>query len=151
MIKALAIANAAVTVLLIFALLFMWSRHHDVSNDTPEVVRTKRLEIVDRSGKVRAVAGTEENASANPKIILYDEAAREAAILTLNSKGLGTLYFQSKETEGKVAVGYLWGSDTVPTSESDPLGSWGIRVLGPNGQQNGFGLTIGGRPLGRSN
>jgi hypothetical protein len=41
------------------------------------------------------------------KLVFYDDAGREAAFLTVNSKGYGTMYFQDKTTEGKVSVGYL--------------------------------------------
>lgn len=116
----------------------------------PEVVRTNRLELVDQSGKMRAVLEIDAANSSNPKLVFYNDAGREAAFLTVNSKGYGTMYFQDKRTEGKVSVGYLWGSDTpTPPGEEDPLSSWGIRVRGINGVQTNFGLLSNGRPIPR--
>lgn len=59
--------------------------------EIPEIIRTKRVEVVDNSGKVRAVVGSEKGGSGMPEIILYDEGGGEAALLTLDSRGLGTM------------------------------------------------------------
>jgi hypothetical protein len=151
MIKLFAIWNTIVTVSLVAVLFALLSNHQDVkAADATDTVRTSRLEIIDRSGKTKAVLGVDQE-GANPKLVLYSNDGREAAFLTLNSNGYGTLYFQNKQTEGKVSVGYLWGSDTLGIKQAeDPLSSWGIRVRGLNGSQTNFGLLNNGQPIPRT-
>lgn len=67
----------------------------------------------------------------NPALILYNRQGRQAMLARMNELGEATLYFQSKETDGEVAVGYLWASDSLKPGEKDPLGSWGIRLREP--------------------
>jgi hypothetical protein len=147
MIKVLAIWNIVLTAILIGVLTSKFSANSEVrAAETAQVVRTNRLEIVDQNGKTRAVLGI-DNPGSVPKLSLYSSEGREAAFLTLNSKGYGTMYFQDKKTEGKVSVGYLWGSDTpTPSDIEDPLSSWGIRVRALNGAQTSFGLLNDGQP-----
>jgi hypothetical protein len=115
-----------------------------------KVIRTSRLELVDESGKVKAVFETDAANSSNPKLVFYNDAGREAAFLTVNPKGYATMYLQDKRIDGRVSVGYLWGSDTpTPPDEEDPLSSWGIRVQGTNGDQTNFGMLSNGRPIPR--
>jgi hypothetical protein len=143
--------NIGVTLALVVVLYLKLSPSGKVrAEGFPEVVRTSRLELVDQSGKIKAVLEIDAANSSNPKLVFYNNAGREAAFLTVNSKGYGTLYFQDKKTEAKVSVGYLWGSDTpTPPGEEDPLSSWGIRVRGANGVQTNFGLLNNGRPIPR--
>ena len=148
MIKVLAIWNIVLTVVLIGVLTSKFDINSGVrAAETAPVVRTNRLEIVDQNGKTRAVLGI-DNPGSVPKLSLYSSEGHEAAFLTLNSMGYGTMYFQDNRTEGKVSVGYLWGSDTAtPPEVEDPLSSWGIRVRGLNGDQNSFGLLNNGQPI----
>jgi hypothetical protein len=141
--------NSVVTIVLTAVLFALFSHRNKVERaNSPELVRTNRLEIVDRNGKVKAVMGTEGEALSSPKLTFYDQEGREAAIVTVNSSGYATMYFQDKRTEGKVSVGYLWGSDTLSTGEfEDPLASWGIRVRGRNLRQTSFGLLNNGEPI----
>ena len=149
MIKLLILWNAAVTIVLTAVLFVLFLHRSNVEHaNSTELVRTNRLEIVDRNGKVKAAMGTENGVSSSPKFILYDQEGGEAAIVTVNSSGYATIYFQDKRTEGKVSVGYLWGSDTLSTGETeDPLASWGIRVRGRNLRQTSFGLLNNGEPI----
>jgi len=147
----LAIWNISVTLALLLVLTVKQSPFGKVRAEAfPEVIRTHRLELVDQNGKMKAVLETDAANSSNPKLVFYNDEGREATFLTINSKGYGTMYFQDKRTEGKVSVGYLWGSDT-PTrpDEEDPLSSWGIRVRGINGVQTNFGLLSNGRVIPR--
>ena len=147
--KALVIWNLVLTVTLAAVLVVKFSSGDKVrAAEVPEVIRTTRLELVDQNGKTRAVLETDAANSSNPKLVFYNDVGREAALLTVNSKGYGTMYFQDKKTEGKVSVGYLWGSDTpTPQNSEDPLSSWGIRVRGSNGTQTSFGLLNNGQPI----
>jgi hypothetical protein len=151
MIRVLAVWNIVLTVILVVVL----TSRFDVSTkvraaENAQVVRASRLEIVDQSGKTRAVLGV-DGTNSGPKLSLYNNDGREAAFLMVNSQGYGTMYFQDKKTEGKVSVGYLWGSDTAtPSDIEDPLSSWGIRVRGLNGAQTSFGLLNDGHPIPQS-
>lgn len=151
-IKLLIVWNAAVTIVLTAVLFILFSHRSKVEHVSPtDVVRTSRLEIVDPNGKIKAVLGTEDGRSSSPKLILYNQEGREAAILTVNSNGYATMYFQDKRTDGKVSVGYLWGSDTLSSAETeDPLASWGIRVRGQNLRQTSFGLLNNGESIPQS-
>ncbi len=114
MIKVLAVWNAVVTVVLIAILFSMFSIRNGVkAAEAVEVVRTRRLEIIDQRGKTKAVLEANEADPSNPELTLYDDEGRKAVFMTVNSKGYGTMYFQSKQIEGKVWVGYLWGSDAL--------------------------------------
>jgi len=150
--RVLACWNFVITVVLILLLVSKFSSHTKVqAANTTEVVRTNRLEIVDQNGKTKAILGMDGTNSSNPKLVLYDGTGHEAIFLTVNSKGYGTIYFQDKKTEGKVSVGYLWGSDTATPSENeDPLSSWGIRIRGINGTQKSFGTLNGGQTISKS-
>jgi hypothetical protein len=147
--KPLLIWNVFVTVMLAAILTMRSSSDGRVrAAEAPEVVRTSRLELVDQSGRTRALLETDKANSSNPKLVFYDGAGREAAFLTVNSMGYGTMYFQGKTTEGKVSIGYLWGSDTsTPSGSEDPLSSWGMRVRGNNGIQTNFGLLTNGQSI----
>lgn len=148
MIRVLAIWNIVVTVILIGLLTSRSGVDAGVkAAENAQVVRANRLEIIDQNGKTRAILGVDSPNSA-PKLSLYSSEGREAAFISLNSKGYGTMYFQDKKTEGKVSVGYLWGSDTpTPPDREDPLSSWGIRVRGNNGAQTNFGFLSNGQPI----
>ncbi|HEX7158452.1 MAG TPA: hypothetical protein VF214_05545 [Edaphobacter sp.] len=151
MIRVLAIWNIIVTTILL-GVLISKSRVESGTRaaEAVPVVRANRVEIVDQNGKMRAVLGI-DNSDSVPKLALYNTEGREAAFLTLNSNGYGTMYFQDKKTEGKVSVGYLWGSDTpTPSDIEDPLSSWGIRVRGINGVQTSFGLLNNDQPISQS-
>jgi hypothetical protein len=77
-----------------------------------------------------------------------DEKGNIASLLTLDETGNGTLYFNGNGTEGKVAVGYLWGSDTKSLGENvDPLGAWGVRILGSEGLQTAIGISNSGKVI----
>ncbi len=151
-IKLLIFWNAAVTVVLTAVLFTLFSHRNKVEQvSSTEVVRTSRLEIVDPNGKTKAVFGIGDRQSSGPKLILYNQEGREAAILTVNSSGYATMYFQDKRMDGKVSVGYLWGSDTLSSTETeDPLASWGIRVRGQNLRQTSFGLLNNGESISQS-
>ena len=148
MIRLLAVWNVILTVIVVVLLSFRFDLNTEVrAAENVQVVRANRLEILDQSGKTRAVLGVDAP-NANPKLSLYDNNGREATFLTLNSQGYATMYFQSKQTEAKVSLGYLWGSDSPTASElEDPLGSWGVRVRGVNGTQTSFGMLNNGQSI----
>jgi hypothetical protein len=148
MIRFLAIWNIIITITLILVLKTVFdARASAASLESAQIIRTTRLEILDKSGKVRAIlAGDDEYST--PKFSLLNSDGRPAALIMVNQLGYGTLYFQSKDVEGKVSVGYQWGSDSFPQNQEDPLASWGVRVRGANGDVvTSFGVGNGGQIL----
>ena len=148
MLKFLAVWNIIISIALILVFKTAFdARAAAASRESAQVIRATRLEILDKTGKVRAIlAGDDEYST--PKFSLLTSDGRPAALMMVNPLGYGTLYFQSKDVEGKVSVGYQWGSDSLPQDQDDPLSSWGVRVRGPHGDVvTSFGVRSGGEIL----
>jgi hypothetical protein len=115
--------------------------------DPVQLIRTRSIELLDKDGKVRArLSVVKDGMDERPEVSLLTPEGRPSVLLTLNGRGEGTLYFSSPQTEGKVAVGYVWGSDVPPQSEEDLLGFWGLRVLGQSGLTEAVGIGNDGQP-----
>jgi hypothetical protein len=104
-----------------------------------DYLRAKRIEILDDQRRVRGVIGTTRiDGREMPQVVFLDEKGRTSVLLRINERGEGTLYFSSKNTEGKVAIGYVSGSDVANsggsevTDEENSVGAWGVHVLGPD-------------------
>ena len=109
-------------------------------------IKTTTIQLVDKLGRVRMTIGTLDSQDGRPGIEMTDPAGKTLVLLSTNPRDEGTLYFSSPAQEGKVAVGYLWGSDT-PSVGEDPLGSWGLRVLGENLSSTGIAVDNNGQTL----
>lgn len=117
---------------------------------SPDVLQGRALELTDSAGKVRIrITGGNAANKDKPEITLLDEGGRPSALLSTDGRGQSTLYFNSPDKEGKVALGYIWGSDVHPEG-SDPLAIWGMRVLGRDGQNEAVGIGSDGRLVQRS-
>jgi hypothetical protein len=117
-------------------------------HENADVLQARSIQLVDTQHRVRGTIGlVQVDGHEQPQIILRGEDGQPSVLLSLDAKGQGTLVFNSKDKEGKVGVGYLWGSDVRSRDEDDPLGSWGLRVLGRNGQATGLGIGNTGRIL----
>ena len=145
--------NVVITILL--AVLLVSNRHDHLSKTQPQVgvsqtdiLRVRRVEVVDQQGRLTAILGQVSEHSAGG-LSLFHPDGRKAVALELNDRGYGTLYLGSKQTESKVLVGYFSGSDTdVPLSEEDPRGGWGMLVRRPNlNAPQVFGVQTDGRPI----
>ncbi|SEB97258.1 hypothetical protein [Terriglobus roseus] len=153
MIRLVLLWNAVLTVLVVVLLV---GNRHDRSAKPPlqasvpqaDVLRARRVEVVDHEGHVTAEFGETLDGSA-AGLSLFDPNGRRAVTLALNDRGYGTLFFHAKKRSGNVAVGYFTGSDQVaPLSEEDPLGGWGILVQRPAFEApQVFGVQIDGRPI----
>lgn len=111
-------------------------------------VRTRSIEIIDARGNSRAVVGTMNiGGREEPQITLLDPDGHPAVVLSVNAKSGGVLYFNSPDREANVAVGHLSGSDVASKLGPDPLGIWGIKVIGRNGQAVALGIGNDGRVL----
>lgn len=143
--KALLTVAAAVALSVICSVWATSSRKVDAQSDT---VQAKRVEIRDSSNRVRVENGIANQSGRDvPEMTFRDEKGNVASLLTLDETGNGTLYFSGNGTEGKVAVGYLWGSDVRSPGKEDPFGAWGIRVLGRDGFQNSMGISNSGKAI----
>jgi hypothetical protein len=109
-------------------------------------IKTTTIQLVDKEGRVRMTLGTLDSQDGKPEMQMTDAAGKTLVLLSTNSRDEGTLYFSSPTQEGKVAVGYLWGSDT-PTLGEDPLSSWGLKVLGRDGASVGVAVGNNEEPL----
>jgi hypothetical protein len=128
----------------------LWITHHRTQEALPApeigVLQAKGIQLIDDQHKVRGIIGFSQiSGHQQPQILLRGEDGQTSILLTLDERGEGTLYFNSKDKEGKVGLGYLWGSDTTSVGEEDFLGAWGLRVLGQNGQTTGVGIGNNGR------
>ena len=117
-----------------------------------DYLQVKGIEMIDDHHRVRARIGMAQvGALEVPELALLDERGRPSVLLDLNPRGEGTLFFSSANTEGKVGVGYLSGSDVATsetgevTDERNVLGAWGVRVLGPDLQTISLGFGNAGQ------
>jgi hypothetical protein len=104
-------------------------------------IKTTAIQLIDKLGRVRMTLGTLESQDGQPEMRMTDATGKVLVLLSANSRDEGTLYFSTPNQEGKVAIGYLWGSDT-PSVGEDPLGSWGVRVLGRQ-DLSSMGIAVG--------
>jgi hypothetical protein len=81
-----------------------------------KVIRTSRLELVDESGKVKAVFETDAANSSNPKLVFYNDAGREAAFLDRQSEGLCHYVLPRQENRRKSIGGVPLGKRHSNTS-----------------------------------
>jgi hypothetical protein len=119
-----------------------------------DTIRAKKIELIDNEGKVRGAfkLGVWAEGRAEPMIVFIDDHGNESVNLQLNTRGEGTLYFNSHKStnfrDGIVRVGYLQFDDSGATE--DPLGAWGIVVEDSKRTATSMGLKSSGAPLGLS-
>jgi hypothetical protein len=132
-------------VLSIVATLLIVPRPVAGSSDT---IRGRQIELTDAKGRTRLkMSAATIDGYERPEITMLGADGRPSVVLSVNQRGEGTLYFSSPEKEGKVALGYVWGSDVQPKSLEDPLALWGLRVLGRNGQAQSIGIGNDGHSV----
>ncbi len=141
--KTLLTVAAAVALSVICSVWATSSRKVDAQSDTAQA---RRVEIRDTNNRVRIEIGIANQSGRDvPQMIFRDEKGNIASLQTLDKAGNGTLYFSTSETEGKVSLGYISGGDVKLQGESDPLGAWGIRVLGRDGFQTALAISNSGK------
>ena len=115
------------------------------SSQTPAVLQAKKIELLDDDGKVRGtLAMVVVDDRQQPQLSLIGTDGRQPIILSINETGEGTIFFNSSEIKGKVALGYIWDSDMPPPDQPDPFAYWGLRVLGTNGKTQALGADSTG-------
>ena len=134
-------AGTILASIVLSAMTALWIVRHGTSKSTT-AVQTSKIELLDKQGTVRGTFGmVEVNGHERPQITLKGEDGRNAVSISVDDFGQGTIYFDSIDKEGKVALGHVWGSDVTAPDNPDPLAFWGIRVLGKNGKDQTFGVT----------
>jgi hypothetical protein len=84
MIRLLATWNVALTVVLVAVLVLRFDTNSKVqAADTLQVIRTNRIEIVDPTGRTKAILGLYGKESI-PKLALLDNYGQEATSILLN-------------------------------------------------------------------
>ncbi len=117
-------------------------------SDVTGTIRAERLEIVDQQGNTTFSVGEKRLGAYPSEMAFYDSTGRPAILVLVDKKGHGTMFFQSKQTEGKVAVGFLNGNDaaTAPNEQQDAYG-WGLQVRANDGHSLFSGLSSLDQPL----
>ncbi len=119
---------------------------HRQTADGTTLIKVKKIELVDDHNNVRASIGlVDVSGTQQPQISLIREDGIPSVLLSVNERGEGTVYFNSPDMEGKVAVGYIWGSDVSPINKQDPFGMWGLKVLGRDSQSEAIGIGNDGK------
>jgi hypothetical protein len=120
----------------------------------PDVVRTKRVELIDAQGRVR---GTFELASDGhngvlPRLVMRDADGRDSIEMAVDDKGAGALGFASEHwNEGAVVLGHLNLVDLENVGQQiknvDKSGAWGLQVRSPQNKYTGIGFFNSGKPI----
>ncbi len=122
----------------------------------PDVVRAKRVELIDASGRIRGafqLTPTQEG-DVVPGLVMSDADGREAIMMGVSRQGFGTLAFSSDHwNEGAVALGYLgkgddvWEGEEKEREKAKERGIWGLEVKSPKGQYTMVGYKSDGMLL----
>jgi len=132
------------------------------------VLRAHRVEILDENNATRLVLEASHNCSCLriltpsgistlelgektesagvkegiPRLVIRDSKGVDLSLLTVDIYGKSVLVFNSDKKEGKVMVGHLGTSDTVPPGD---MGAWGLQVLGSDHASTGLGFMDSGK------
>ena len=122
----------------------------------PNVVRAKRIELIDASGRVRGafqLTPTQEG-DVVPGLVMSDANGRQAIMMGVSRQGFGTLAFSSDHwNAGAVALGYLgtgddvWEGEEKEREKAKERGIWGLEVRSPNSQSTMVGYKSNGMLL----
>ncbi len=122
----------------------------------PDVVRAKRIELIDASGRIRGafqLTPTQEG-DVVPGLVMSDADGRQAIMMGVSRQGFGTLAFSSDHwNAGAVALGYLgtgddvWEGEEKEREKAKERGIWGLEVRSPNSQSTMVGYKSNGMLL----
>jgi hypothetical protein len=111
-----------------------------------DVLRVKRIELVDAKGRVGGILELESNRPGEPttRLTLRGPNGRDSIVMNVNSKGDGTISFSNPFwNEGAVTLGHLLNSD----DGADKNGAWGLRIRSADGRYTGIGFFDSGAPI----
>jgi hypothetical protein len=116
----------------------------------PEVVRAKRVELIDEQGRIRGIF--ELAKSGQPHLVMRDAAGSDSIEMGLDSRGDGALGFSNDYwNEGAVILGHLQnvddGTQSTTKAIEDKSGAWGLRVRSPKSKFTDVGFLNSGRPM----
>ncbi len=120
----------------------------------PDVVRAKRVELIDAQGRIRGTFELEKigRDDVGPRLIMRDADGRDSIYMGLDSRGDGELAFPNDYWNGGALVlGHLQNVDDGTQSRSkdieDKSGAWGLRVRSKQNKFTGVGFMNSGRPI----
>jgi hypothetical protein len=124
--------------------------HHD--QQLPNIIRSKRIELVDDQGRIRAVFEVAGRDGSSPYLVMRDADGRDEIEMGVGPKGQGALAFASEHwNQGTVVLGYLNVTDPDAAGrqlqEVDKTGGWGLQVRSPQGPYTGIGFFNSGRSI----
>ena len=120
----------------------------------PDVVRAKRVELIDAQGRIRGTFGLAKNGGddVGPHLVMRDADGRDSIYLGLDLRGDGELAFPNDYWNGGALVlGHLQNVDDGTQSRSkdieDKSGAWGLRVRSKQNKFTGVGFMNSGKPI----
>ena len=120
----------------------------------PDVVRAKRMELVDELGRIRGVFELTKSGqdSVQPRLVMRNADGSDSIEMGLDSRGDGALGFSNDYwNEGAVILGHLQnvddGTQSTTKAIEDKSGAWGLRVRSPKNKFTDVGFLNSGRPM----
>jgi hypothetical protein len=120
----------------------------------PDVVRAKRVELVDEQGRIRGVFELTKSGqdSVQPRLVMRNADGSDSIEMGLDSRGDGALGFSNDYwNEGAVILGHLQnvddGTQSTTKAIEDKSGAWGLRVRSPKNKFTDVGFLNSGRPM----
>ncbi len=119
-----------------------------------DVVRAKRLELIDAQGRIRGTFELVRNGhdDVGPHLVMRDADGRDSIEMGVNARGDGALAFANDYwNAGAVILGHLQNVDDGTQSRTkdveDKSGAWGLRVRSKENKFTGVGFMNSGRPM----
>lgn len=115
----------------------------------PDVVRAKKVELIDAQGRIRAVfeLAPIQGGETVTRLVMRDADGRDSISMSVDKLGFGSLGFSNNHwNEGAVQLGYLGTREDVSLGEernaraARTIGAWGVAVRSPRGDYTGLGF-----------
>jgi hypothetical protein len=120
----------------------------------PDVVRAKRVELIDAQGHIRATfeLASDGRNGVLPHLAMRDVDGRDSIEMGVDDRGNGALGFASEHwNEGAVILGHLDLFDSEAAGQQikdvDKSGAWGLQVRSPQNKYTGIGFFNSGKPI----
>jgi hypothetical protein len=118
----------------------------------PDVIRAKRVELIDRQGRIRGAFELVGDGPGGIHLVMRDANGRDAIDMGIDGRGDGALAFSNGYwNQGAIVLGHLQNVDDGTESKSrdtpDITGAWGLRVRSPQSKFTGVGFFNSGRPF----
>ena len=119
----------------------------------PDVVRAKRIELVDSRGQVESWYGVvDEGGRSVPRLVMRGSDGHESLALQVDMRGDGDLSFGNDHWQtSAIILGHLVNVDDGTESKSrdveDTTGSWGLQVRSKDDKFTRVGFLNSGKPM----